>query len=146
MPKYEAGRLSILPSPWRICMRQITSRQAKRWLWVSLLALVALPTYYVREILACLFLFSVLFLLSTAGLAVLALAGAGITRLLSGFVSCSLSSVSSFRLHPLRPQHKGAVQVPCSKQVGRLLPLLRAHGFARPSTDLIVAPSNSATS
>jgi hypothetical protein len=64
-------------------MQRDNSRQTKKWIWVLLLAFAGFQIYYVQELLACLLLFSVLFLIGIVGFTVLALAGAGISKLLS---------------------------------------------------------------
>lgn len=80
--EYKAGAYSSSPrlgDP----MQRTDSLLTKRWLWICIILLVGLPIYFVRELLACLLLFSVLFLLGTVGFAVTAFVAAGVARLFS---------------------------------------------------------------
>ena len=52
-----------------------------KWIPISVLLLAALPIYYVRELLACLLLFSSLFLIGLLGFAIVAAVAAGIIQL-----------------------------------------------------------------
>ena len=62
-------------------MQRHNSHRTKKWIWIFLLAFVGFQIYYVQELLACLLLFSVLFLLGVIGFAAVALAATGISRL-----------------------------------------------------------------
>ena len=95
-----------------------------KWTFISVLLLVALPIYYVRELLACLLLFSSLFLLGLLGLAIVAAVAAGIIHLGShAFISIGLSRVRSrldVSLHAPRRKRGGGLKFPL--HVGDCLP------------------------
>jgi hypothetical protein len=42
-----------------VTLREVNTKKARKWLWISLAALAALQVYFVRELMAALFLFSV---------------------------------------------------------------------------------------
>ncbi len=42
-------------------LREVNAKKARKWLWIGLAALAALQIYFVRELMAALALFSVLF-------------------------------------------------------------------------------------
>ena len=44
-------------------LREVNTKKARKWLWITLGALAALQIYFVQEILAALFLFSVVFVI-----------------------------------------------------------------------------------
>jgi hypothetical protein len=44
-----------------ISLKSITGTKARKWLWIGLAAFVAVQLYFVRELLAALFIFTVLF-------------------------------------------------------------------------------------
>jgi sensor histidine kinase regulating citrate/malate metabolism len=44
-------------------LRQLNTKKTRKWLWISLAALAALQVYFVRELMAALFLFSVGFVI-----------------------------------------------------------------------------------
>ena len=112
-------------------MRRPGPGKAKRWLWLSLLALAALPTYYVREILACLLLFSVLFLLSIAGFAVMALAAAGISRLVSWSLPVLSSQSTPLGTIPCTRSIKEPFKFPALSRRDGSSRFLGPRGFAR---------------
>jgi hypothetical protein len=46
-----------------ISLKSITGNKGRKWLWIGLAAFVAIQIYFVRELLAALFLFTVLFVI-----------------------------------------------------------------------------------
>lgn len=46
-----------------LALKSVTKQKARKWIWFSLAALAALQLYYVREMLAALVIFAVLFAL-----------------------------------------------------------------------------------
>jgi hypothetical protein len=46
-----------------VTLREVNTKKARKWLWISLAALAALQVYFVQELMAALFLFSVGFVL-----------------------------------------------------------------------------------
>lgn len=44
-------------------LRQLNTKKTRKWLWISLAALAALQVYFVQELMAALFLFSVGFVI-----------------------------------------------------------------------------------
>jgi len=48
-------------------LRGVDTRKARKWLWIGLAALAAVQVYFVRELMAALVLFSVLFAAVAAG-------------------------------------------------------------------------------
>lgn len=47
-------------------LQEVNSKKARKWLWISLAVLAALQLYFVREMMAALFLFSVGFVVVAA--------------------------------------------------------------------------------
>jgi hypothetical protein len=46
-----------------VTLREVNTKKARKWLWISLAALAALQVYFVQELMAALFLFSVGFVI-----------------------------------------------------------------------------------
>jgi sensor histidine kinase regulating citrate/malate metabolism len=54
-----------------VTLREVNTKKARKWLWISLAALAALQVYFVQELMAALFLFSVGFvIIAVAALAI----------------------------------------------------------------------------
>jgi hypothetical protein len=49
-----------------ISLKSITESKARKWIWIGLASLVAIQIYYVREMLAALVIFTVVFALMAA--------------------------------------------------------------------------------
>ena len=65
-----------------ISFRSVGGKRIQKWVWIGLAALAAIQLYYVREILAALLLFSVLFIFVSGVVLVLFLLDRGIYRTL----------------------------------------------------------------
>jgi hypothetical protein len=46
-----------------VTLREVNTKKARKWLWIGLAALAALQIYFVQELMAALFLFSVGFVI-----------------------------------------------------------------------------------
>ena len=55
----------------KVLAEKLKDKKVRRWLWVAVAAVVAFQTYYVKEMLAALILFAVLFAITATVVAVL---------------------------------------------------------------------------
>ena len=121
-------------------MQRDNSRQTKKWIWALLLAFAGFQIYYVQELLACLLLFSALFLLGLIGFVTVALAATWISRLLS---FASLGSVPSGATSEAGSKKRALAIPPLHKWTA---PLSYGSEWLRQTVQLLVARANRAIS